>query len=123
MNINVTLLLVVTILLNAVAQIALKLGASSALAEELGTRSVPTMITQMLITPFVWVGLSIYAVSAVLWIIVLSKMDVSRAYPSVALTYIVVLLASWALLHESVSVSRWIAVGVICIGVVLLSRT
>lgn len=68
-------------------------------------------------------GLLLYAVSAVLWLIVLSRMELSFAYPLLSVGYILVLLCSWFFFKESISIVRWAGVLVICFGVFLISRS
>lgn len=62
-------------------------------------------------------------VVALLWIYCLSKVQLSIAYPFMALSYVLVVVMSAFLLNENVSITRWIGVIVICIGVFLASRT
>lgn len=71
-------------------------------------------------------GFSLFILSALLWLVVLSKLDVSKVYPMVAAGYILVLLASrWGIIvaREPVSPARWIGALVICLGVYLISRS
>lgn len=71
-------------------------------------------------------GFTLFVLSALLWLTVLSRLDISKAYPMVALGYILVLLASkWGIIitQEAVSPIRWIGALVICLGVLLISRS
>lgn len=71
-------------------------------------------------------GFSLFILSALLWLVVLSKLDVSKVYPMVAAGYILILLASrWGIIvtQETVSPLRWIGALVICFGVYLISRS
>ncbi len=75
---------------------------------------------------YVLSGFTLFVLSALLWLTVLSRLDISKAYPMVALGYILVLLASkWGIIitQEAVSPIRWIGALVICFGVYLISRT
>lgn len=71
----------------------------------------------------VWLGLLMYALSAIVWIIVLSRVDLSLAYPMVGMSYVVVLLISAVFLKEHVTSIRWLGAVVICFGVYLISRS
>lgn len=72
----------------------------------------------------VWavIGVVLYAVSAVFWLIVLSRVDLSVAYPLVAASYVVVVFYSWLVFNESVRWFSWIGLGLIVIGVVITAH-
>ena len=73
--------------------------------------------------PETWIGLVLYGLSAVSWLWVLSRAQLSFAYPILALTYPVVVGLSSVFFGESVSAVRWLGVSVIVVGVSLLART
>jgi multidrug transporter EmrE-like cation transporter len=66
-------------------------------------------------------GLVCYGVSVVLWIWVLSRAEVSFAYPFLGLGFVLVALVGWAFLGETLSVQKLAATGLIVIGVVLMA--
>jgi multidrug transporter EmrE-like cation transporter len=68
-------------------------------------------------------GLACYGISVVVWILGLSRVDVSIAYPMLSLGYILNALGAWYFLGESLSAQRLIAIGVIMVGVILLARS
>lgn len=75
---------------------------------------------------YVIFGFVSFILSALLWLVVLSRLDISKVYPMVAFGYILVLLASrWGIIitQETVSPMRWIGALVICFGVYLISRS
>lgn len=67
-------------------------------------------------------GLACYAVSIVLWLAVLSRVQVSIAYPFQALGYVFASLVAWRFLGEGMSVLNVLGLALICAGVVVLSR-
>jgi multidrug transporter EmrE-like cation transporter len=73
--------------------------------------------------PFVWGGLFLFAMSAAVWIVVLSRTALSFAYPFAALTYVLILVADRILLGVDVPALRWAGVALIVTGIVLISRT
>jgi len=73
--------------------------------------------------PYLWSGLCCYALSIGLWLAVLSKVQVSLAYPMLSVGYIIAAVLGYVFLHESLSPHRMLGIGVICLGVVLISRT
>ena len=74
-------------------------------------------------TPAVWLGLACYGLGAVLWLVVLSRLDLSYAYPLLAVSYILIPLLSHFLLGENVTSLRWLGIAVIFIGVLIVART
>jgi drug/metabolite transporter (DMT)-like permease len=112
------------VLLNAAAQIFLKagtnaLGGAIHLTAQNWFATGIKVITQLPILA----GLVCYAISLVVWIIGLSRTDVTIAYPMLSLGYVVSAAAAWFFLGEAVSMQRLLAIGVIMIGVALLART
>jgi multidrug transporter EmrE-like cation transporter len=65
-------------------------------------------------------GFGCYGISVLLYFKVLASLDLSLAYPSVALGYVLVIVMSRIIFRESVSLTRWGAVAIICAGVVLV---
>lgn len=78
---------------------------------------------KMFLCPYVIGGVILYGTGVVFWVYVLSKLDLSYAYPFLALTYIFVALSSAWFLHEQITLIRWIGIVTICIGVFLITRT
>lgn len=77
----------------------------------------------LILNPLVLLGLAVYACGTFLWLIALSRVDLSYAYPFASLNYVLVLLASWLVLGEQPSIPRVVGVVVICCGVYAISRT
>jgi multidrug transporter EmrE-like cation transporter len=77
-------------------------------------------IVQVLRSPIVMGGLALYGGSAILWLGVLSKVPVSRAYPFAALAVVLTTLAGRFLLGEPLGGVQIVGISLICIGVVLL---
>ncbi len=70
--------------------------------------------------PSLWAGLILFAISALFWLVVLSRVDLSLAYPFVGLSYVVVVAFSKFFLHENVPSLRWLGVVVVAIGIALV---
>jgi drug/metabolite transporter (DMT)-like permease len=68
-------------------------------------------------------GIGCYALSVVVWIFGLSRVPVSMAYPLLSVGYVVNAIAAHYLLGEAVSLSRWLGIGFIVIGVTLVARS
>ncbi len=72
---------------------------------------------------WIWVGLIIILIETLTWFIVLSKIDLSLAFPIGSLSYLFVILASAFMLHEEVSLNRWIGTLIIIIGISLVAKS
>jgi multidrug transporter EmrE-like cation transporter len=105
-------LLLVGVLLNATAQLLLKAGTN---AMPLGLR--------LALEPHILGGLACYAVSVVVWVVALSRVPVSIAYPMLSIGYVVNAIATWQLLGESLSPLRLSGIGVIIVGVFMVARS
>jgi multidrug transporter EmrE-like cation transporter len=111
------------ICLNALAQLLLKAGTNAVGAIHLTADNwFPTGIKLASQLPIIG-GLTCYVVSVVVWIIGLSRVDVSIAYPMLSLGYIINALGAWYFLGEALSAQRLLAIGVIIVGVALLARS
>ena len=117
------ILLFVTICINVVGQLAMKRGMTEVGVITGDLAQLPAMALRAITTPYVLLGFAAYAVSAALWLIILSRVDLSLAYPSLSLGYVLVVLSSWLFLGENVSPSRWAGVLIVCIGVYLVTRS
>ena len=73
--------------------------------------------------PYIWLGLILFGISAAVWIVVLSRTQLSFAYPFAALTYVIILVFDRVVLHVPQPALRWTGVAMIVSGIVLISRT
>ena len=100
------------VLLNAGAQLLLKAG----------TNAVPLGL-RLAIEPHILAGLACYVVSVVVWVVALSKVPVSMAYPMLSIGYVVNAIAAYYLLGEAVTPMRLAGIGVIIVGVFIVARS
>lgn len=77
-------------------------------------------LVSLLLQPPIFLGLLAYVLSTVCWLAVLSKTDLSFAYPMISIGYVAVLIIGWLAFDEEVSLLRWLGVVLICIGIVAL---
>lgn len=78
---------------------------------------------KILSNPLVFSGFVLYAMASVVWIVTLSRVPLSYAYPMLSINYVGVLAGSSLLFGEDVNLYRWIGVVVICVGVVFIGRS
>jgi drug/metabolite transporter (DMT)-like permease len=79
-------------------------------------------IIKTLFHPFVFLGISLYAISSIVWLFVLKKFELSVAYPSLALTYIAVVLISVFFFKEPLTINKIIGVILIFLGVFFIYK-
>jgi len=115
--------LITGVLLNAAAQLLLKAGTNAigviTLTRENWTETLGRMATEgHFIT-----GVIFYGVSLIVWILGLSRVPVSIAYPMLSLGYVINAIAAHYLFGEAVTVARWLGIGFIILGVWLVARS
>lgn len=123
MSRSVLLLILVNVLLTSMAQIVLKAGMSSpsvvrSVAEGFSLSSATAVAT----SPWVVLGLMMYVGSAFVWLLVLSRVEVSLAYPFVGLGFVITMLLGWHFFGESLSLVKVAGTLLIATGVVMLAR-
>jgi len=123
MNIAVLGLILISVAMSAVAQIALKHGMSSPVVQASLNSGIERVAPLIATNPFIWAGLALYGAGALLWLGVLAQIDVSQAYPFVGLGFLLTMVLGIILLGESVSAMRLIGTLLVVAGVVLVSRT
>lgn len=113
-------IIIISVLLNALAQIFLKIGMKKFAPIDLNNNLFQTFISIM-VNPYIIGGFISYGVSIIIWLWVLSKVEVSLAYPFQALGYILVTILAWLIFHEEINVLRIAAIVFISIGLILLA--
>jgi multidrug transporter EmrE-like cation transporter len=110
--------------LNAAGQLLLKAGVSK--LGPAGLRLGPSLlalIARVGKQPRILSGLGCYVLSTLLWILVLSRMDVMVAYPMVSIGYVLNAFLAWEFLGESLTMARLVGIAVIAAGALILIRT
>lgn len=121
-NVKSKILLIASILVGSCGQVMMKHGVGS-LGGISFQGSFMAELLKILTNPFILLGLICCLVGMLLWLTVISKLELSFAYPIVALSYIVILLYGIAVFHEKASLIRIAGIASIMIGVVLTART
>jgi drug/metabolite transporter (DMT)-like permease len=118
-------MILLSVALAAVAQLALKTGmneVTDTLSPESFSLNGPSL-KALVAQPFVWGGLFLFGISAMVWLVVLSRASLSFAYPFASLTYVLILIFDQFVLKDEVPPLRWGGVAFIGIGIFLISRT
>ena len=111
------------VLLNATAQLLIKAGTNTFGPIALSGDELLGTALKVSMEPFIVGGLVCYVVSVAIWIVALSKVDVSVAYPMLSIGYIVNAIVAWQLLGESLSADKVLGIGVIILGVYIVARS
>lgn len=111
------------VLLNAAAQLLLKAGTNAVGAFEFSQENILPVGWKLASEPHIITGLACYVVSVVVWIMALSRVEVSIAYPMLSIGYVVNAIAAWYLFGEAVTMMRLTGIGFIIIGVFIVARS
>lgn len=111
------LLLLGSVTCDVTGQVCFKRG----IGHEADDACAPSLLHKVLHSPWVALGVAVYALEFVLWFAALSRTQLSIAFPFTALGYVGVVLASRFILNERISPRRWIGIGTIVVGVVLIT--
>ena len=116
-------LLLTGVLLNAGAQLLLKAGTNAVGVFEFSRENIVPIGWKLATEPHIAGGLGCYVISVVVWIMALSRVEVSIAYPLLSIGYVVNAIAAWYLFGEAVTAMRLAGIGFIIVGVCLVVRS
>ncbi|MGL4437892.1 MAG: transporter [Bosea sp. (in: a-proteobacteria)] len=116
-------LILFTVLTNAAAQIMLKKGMIGVGNLDVAADGLISTVFRVIFNPFVFFGLSTFVVSMASHLIVLSKVQLSYAYPFLSLAYVVVAAYSYFFFAEDIGVARLAGFGLIIAGTVLIAQS
>ena len=116
-------LVLLGVLLNAAAQLLLKAGTNAIGHFEFSAANVLPIGWKVATQPYIVGGLSCYVVSVAIWILALSRVEVSIAYPMLSIGYVVNAVAAYFLFGEAVTAQRLAGIGIIVLGVYVVARS
>jgi drug/metabolite transporter (DMT)-like permease len=116
-------LILVDVVLNVTGQLSLKYGMSKLGNFSLSLSTLPPVFLKAATNAHVLLGLFCYGLGFMVWLIVLSKAEVSYAYPMISLGYVFTAILARMLLGEAVTVTRMAGILVTCVGVFLIARS
>lgn len=117
------LLILAGVLLNAVAQLCLKAGTNNIGEIKIGQSALLPTILKVAFEPYIIGGLTCYVFSVAIWIVALSKVEVSVAYPMLSIGYVVNALAAYYLFGEAITDLKAVGIMSIILGVYLVARS
>jgi drug/metabolite transporter (DMT)-like permease len=113
-------LILISVASGVLGQTSLKVGLTQAGGNSAADTAI-SLLSLILRSPLVLMGLFLYALGAFAWIAVLRRMDLSYAYPFLALNFVLITLVSQVFLGESVPWVRWAGIAAICAGILLIA--
>lgn len=116
-------LILTGVLLNAAAQLLLKAGTNAIGHFEFHLENLIPIGVKVAFQPYILGGLSCYVISVVVWILALSRVQVSMAYPMLSIGYVVNAIIAYYWFGEDVSVMRLAGIGIIILGVYIVARS
>lgn len=116
-------LILAGVLLNAAAQLLLKAGTNAVGHFEFSAGNIVPVGLRLALEPSILGGVACYVVSLVVWIMALSRVEVSIAYPMLSIGYVINAVAAWYLFGESLTALRLTGIGFIVVGVFLVARS
>jgi multidrug transporter EmrE-like cation transporter len=105
------------------AQTLIKISVSQPGSPQLATFNPIAIILLIFKSPLLIVGLALYGVGALSWIMVLSRLNLSYAYPFLALNFVLIALVSRMVLGESIPLMRWVGILLICGGIIAIASS
>jgi multidrug transporter EmrE-like cation transporter len=111
------------VLLNALAQLLLKAGTNAVGHFEFTSANIVPIGMRLALQPYIAGGVVCYVVSLVIWLMALSRVEVSMAYPMLSIGYVVNAVAAYYLFGESVTALRLVGIGFIIVGVFLVAKS
>ena len=116
-------LILFTVLTNAAAQLMLKRGMTGVGSLNVADDGLIATVFRVVFNPFVFAGLCTFVISMASHLIVLSKVQISYAYPFLSLAYVVVAAYAYFVFHEDLSPSRIAGIGLIVLGTVFIAQS
>ena len=116
-------LILTGVLLNAAAQLMLKAGANRVGPLEMQAGALASAARELAFSAPIAGGIACYVVSVMVWIVALTRVEVSLAYPMLSIGYIVNAVAAWWLFAEQLTPLRFAGILVITLGVYLLAAS
>ena len=115
------ILLFFNVLLTVMGQILFKHGMNT-VGRVNSIRDVLGKLTQAFLNPYILSGIAIYGFTTLVWLVILSRVKLSIAYPLLSSGYVLSILFSWLFFKESIPKIRIIGAMIICIGVYLVAQ-
>lgn len=111
------------VMLNVTAQLLIKTGTNSIGYFEFSRSNILPIGVRLATEPHIVGAIACYALSVVIWILALSRVQVSIAYPLLSMGYVVNAAAAWWFFSETINPAKIAGIGIIILGVIIISRS
>ena len=118
---RVLVLILISVMLSAGGQLSMKSGVNS--LEKLGVSDIiaPATMFKVISNPMIVLGVFLYGVASIFWLAILSRAELSYAYPMIAISYVVTSVIAWLLFKENLTLIRLLGISMIIGGVYVIS--
>lgn len=116
-------LILAGVLLNAIAQLLLKAGTNAIGHFAFQAENIVPIGLKLALQPYILGGMTCYVVSLIIWIMALSRVPVSVAYPMLSIGYAINAFIAYHWFGEALSAQKLLGIGLIIVGVVLVTRS
>lgn len=115
-------LVLMSVLLGSVGQIMMKSGSDRLGQLALTPGTIASDLMRVLRVPEFWMAMLLFGVSSLIWVKVLSRSELTQAYPLGSMSYVVVTVLSAMLLNEALTLNKLLGAGVIMAGIAIMQR-
>lgn len=122
MNLVSFSLIFIGVMLNVAAQLLIKAGTNNVGYFEFSPENILPVGWKLATEPYIIGAIALYALSVAIWILALSRVQVSIAYPLLSMGYVVNAVAAWWFFNETFNPAKVAGIGVIILGVIIISR-
>jgi multidrug transporter EmrE-like cation transporter len=122
-NVQSITVLLTSVAFGAIGQLTLKAGMNSVRGDQTALQLSTDTLIRMATNPLLLLGIAVFGVSTLLWLLALSKADLSFAYPFLSLTYMAVLVGGAVLFNERITIPRILGFAIIIAGVWVVARS
>ena len=110
-------------LLDSLAHLWMKKGLAGTGITEIHLSNLLDFLSRGASSPLIWLGIGVYALNFFVWIVILSRMELSVAIPIGSTTYVLIPFLAMAFLHETITPLRWAGILLIVVGIHFISRS
>lgn len=123
LTLKIIFLILLVDILESVGELFFKQGVLATGIDQVTLRNFFVFTIKVLQEPALWLGILSYMANFVLWMAILSRIDLSLAFPVGGAIYIIIPILSMIFLHEQISSLRWVGIFCIIAGVSLVSKS
>ncbi|MCX5678658.1 MAG: EamA family transporter [Candidatus Omnitrophica bacterium] len=123
LTLKIFLLIVLNDVGDTIAQLLMKKGLIKTGIDNINFGNIAEFAARNISSPLVWLGIFVFILNFFVWIIILSRVDLSIAMPVGSTSYIFVPIAAMIFLHEHVGILRWAGILLIVLGIHFVSQS